>query len=213
MKLNLNNPILTALNKAFDALLATVYFVICCLPVITAGAAMTAVSAVMLRICRNECGGVTKTFFNAFRQNFRQATQLWLMALAVGGVLALEIWGCWFGTMEASAMREACRGITAFFGVLYGGILVYLFPQVGTFHVTVKQALQNCLIFVTRNVAATLILLLLAASAVVSVVLMTVFALPVLAVLLYLQALVIGRVFAPYLPKPEKGSADEEMVC
>lgn len=212
MKLNLNNSVLSALSKCFDVILATLYFILCSLPVVTVGAAVTAVSATLLRIRRNECSGVTGTFFGAFRQNFKQATLLWLPALLVGGVLVLEIWGIWFGTMETSLMLEICKGITIFFAVLYCCILAYLFSGLGTFCVTLKQALQNALVFAVGNIPETLALIALAAVAVASVFLLTVLALPVIAVCLYLQAAILGKVFAPYLPKNDPIPVEEELV-
>lgn len=213
MKLNLNNPVLTALSGCFDALLATVYFILCCLPVVTMGAAITAVSATMLRIRRKECGGVTKTFFAVFRQNFKQSTVFWLLALVIGAVLGLEIWGCWFGTMEASLMLEICKGITVFFGILYCCICIYLFPEIGMFYVSAKQALKNALIFTIRNIPATLALIFLTALEIAAVVLLNLLALAVLAGCLYLQSVVLGNVFAPYLPETDfDNCGEEEMV-
>ena len=38
MKINIDSPIIHALNTVFDVVVTTVYFIIGCIPVVTAGA-------------------------------------------------------------------------------------------------------------------------------------------------------------------------------
>ena len=60
------------------------------LPVITAGAATAALYDVTLRLAREEEPPLTRQFFKAFRENFRQATVLWLILLGVGALLGAD---------------------------------------------------------------------------------------------------------------------------
>ena len=55
-------------------------WLVCSLPIVTAGAATAALYAVTLKLAEDDTGHLTEHFFHAFRQNFRQATVLWLMA-------------------------------------------------------------------------------------------------------------------------------------
>lgn len=63
---------------------------LCCIPVITAGAAFTAMHKILLQLRRDEDGSVTKTYFKAFISNFRQATVIWIGYLAVLVALFLD---------------------------------------------------------------------------------------------------------------------------
>ena len=63
---------------------------VCSLPVFTLGAATAALYDVTLRMARGEEPGLTRRFFQAFRENFRQATTLWLMLLGIGALLGLD---------------------------------------------------------------------------------------------------------------------------
>lgn len=63
-----------------------VLVILCCLPVVTAGAAVTAMHYVLLKIYRDEEAGITKTFLRSFWENFRQSTMLMLI---FGGLLYL----------------------------------------------------------------------------------------------------------------------------
>ena len=63
---------------------------ICSIPIVTIGAATTGLYYVMLKLARGEEGNVTKMFFRSFRENFKQATVLWLILLAVGLFLGAD---------------------------------------------------------------------------------------------------------------------------
>lgn len=64
--------------------------VLCSLPVITAGAAFTAMHKILLQIYRDEEASITKTFFRAFKQNLRQATILWVLYLVIFGLMLIN---------------------------------------------------------------------------------------------------------------------------
>lgn len=53
-----------------------VLWLVCSLPIVTAGAATAALYDVTLRIAREDDPPLTRQFFAAFRSNFRQATVL-----------------------------------------------------------------------------------------------------------------------------------------
>ena len=65
---------------------------VCCIPVITVGASMTAMHYVLLKMHRDEEGNLTKTFFQAFKVNFKQATGLWMIYFVAASVLAFDIY-------------------------------------------------------------------------------------------------------------------------
>ena len=56
-------------------------WLVCCIPVFTAGAATTAVYYVTLKLVRDEDDSTIKSFFRSFIQNFKQATAIWLSIL------------------------------------------------------------------------------------------------------------------------------------
>lgn len=65
---------------------------IACLPIITAGAAFTAMHKILLQIYRDEESALTKSFFITFRENFRQATILWLIYLLLLAGFVFDYW-------------------------------------------------------------------------------------------------------------------------
>ena len=76
--------------KLWDMMWLNVLTIICSLPVFTAGAAMTAMHYVLLKIFRDEEGAITRAFFKAFRNNFRQSTVISILFAVVGYLLVLS---------------------------------------------------------------------------------------------------------------------------
>ncbi len=73
-----------------DLLILNLVTLVCCLPIVTAGAAFTAMHYVLLKIVRGEEGYVVKTFFRAFRENLLQGTILWIIMVVVYAALFVD---------------------------------------------------------------------------------------------------------------------------
>ena len=87
---DINNPVMRYVVKIFDCMCLSVLWLVACLPIFTIGAATTAMFAVIHRYIRQEDGGLGKTFWGAFREEFKRTTLCWLVALAILALLALD---------------------------------------------------------------------------------------------------------------------------
>ena len=86
----LDNPVFQFLSTLADMVLVDVLCILFCLPVVTAGASIAATYKVVLDISRDSCGGIWNTFFRAFRENFKQATIVWLITLLIAASLICD---------------------------------------------------------------------------------------------------------------------------
>lgn len=195
MRINLNGPIVSALTRIFDAIVAAALFLICCLPVFTIGASAAAMYATMLAIAGDGCTSVTRSFFGAFRDNFKQATLLWLPMALVGLVVAADIAVCWGLDVDTTMALSIMRGLTVFCTALYLSMSIYVFSGIAAYHVTWKQAVSNALFWTMKKLPATLGLLALCALMAAAVYILWFFAFPFIALCLYLQAKILQRVF------------------
>ena len=84
-----DNPLIQLLTALADVILTNLLCLICCLPVVTAGASIAATYKVMLNLSQDTGGGIWNTFFTAFRENFKQATAVWLITLLVGASISM----------------------------------------------------------------------------------------------------------------------------
>ena len=79
---NMDSPLWRFLGRLADIMILNIVFLITCIPIVTIGAAWTSLSYVTLKMSRDEESYIVKSYFKAFRQNFRQATVIWILTLA-----------------------------------------------------------------------------------------------------------------------------------
>lgn len=138
-----------------------ILWLVCCLPVFTAGAATTALWYVCLKCARGEETSVTSMFFRAFKENFKQATVLWLIMLPVGILLGVDAWVLYhlFRSFTGALAIIATLGLALVVGaiVLYTIVLIYLFPLVASVANTNGAMLKNAFLVGTRYLFSTIL--------------------------------------------------------
>lgn len=87
---NPDNKIANFLTKIMYLAWLNFLWLICSLPIITIGASTTAVYYTAMRMTRDDEGYITKDFFHSFKENFLQATGVWLIVLAFFGMICFN---------------------------------------------------------------------------------------------------------------------------
>lgn len=136
----LDSPFINFLNKLADLIWLNILTAICCIPIFTIGASMTAMHYVLLKMAKNEEGYITKAFFKSFKQNFRQATAIFLIELVVFAVLAGDIYVFKYSGMEFPKWMEVAVLAVGVF-ILFATIYVY--PLLARYENTVKGVFRN----------------------------------------------------------------------
>ncbi|MBS5667451.1 MAG: YesL family protein [Firmicutes bacterium] len=137
----MDSPLMRFLTKIADLMVLNILFCVTSIPLITIGASWTALYSVTLKMVRDEEGSVSRSYFRSFRQNFRQATLLWLGVLVVLALLVLDIRvlnGMAGGT--APGLLRVGVEILAFLGIM---VLQYLFPSLARFEASLADTLKN----------------------------------------------------------------------
>ena len=111
------------MKLVFSSYLNILWF-ICSLPIFTIGAATTALYYTSLKIIRNEEGNVTKTFFKAFKENFRQSTVIWLIMSGIGLFLAFDFYVLY--NLRLNTAMPMAAFWTILLAILIGAIIIYL---------------------------------------------------------------------------------------
>lgn len=151
--LNEDNVIHIFLNKLGDIIVANLLFLVCCIPIITIGPALTALYHCMLRTVKGNNNGTTKTFFRAFKENFRQSLIVWLGLLAVGFILFLNIR---FLQNTASVMSKPLFYVSLGIAGLVIILALYIFPVIAAFANTTVNLLKNAYVFAFLHFPSTL---------------------------------------------------------
>lgn len=143
-----DSPLWRALNKIADLLWLNILFVICCIPIFTVGAALSAMYSVTFKIAVNEEGAISQDFFNAFRENFKQATILWLIMLGIGLFLLADLF---MAAYLPDSLQKIALVILGIIGILFILTFSYLFPLQSKFENTPKQTMMNALLISIRH--------------------------------------------------------------
>lgn len=138
----MDSPLFSFLNKVADLIILNLLTLVCCIPVITVGAAMTGLNYVCLKMVRNEEGYIIRGFFKSFKQNFKQATIIWLIILLVIGVLAGDVFIMSYSNVAFPTwLRVALLAV----GVIVIVALMHVFPVLARFDNTIRNTFRNSL--------------------------------------------------------------------
>lgn len=148
------------LKLCYACYLNLLWFV-CSIPIFTIGASTTALYYTSLKIVRDEDNHVGATFFRAFRENFRQATVLWLILLGVGiflagdGYILYHLRQTASGTMAVVWTLILAAVIAV--AVVYVIVLEYVFPLLASVSNTNAAMLKNAFLIGTHYLFATIL--------------------------------------------------------
>lgn len=138
-----DSKFMRAMSRLADLMLLNVCFLISCLPVVTIGAAQTALYAVLFRLGPDmDDAGTIKSYFRAFRENFKRATVLWLIIALCGATAAANTYI--FYVMPGS-IRWAFVAFAILF-VLLWLLFGYAFPLASQFDNGPVSTLKNALV-------------------------------------------------------------------
>ncbi len=154
MKESRLHAVLTAI---IDIVWLGLIWLLCSLPVLTIGAASTALYYSMVKCVRHERGRATKEYFGAFCRNFRQATALWLICLAVLAVGIADMYAfSQMGVKQGDFLFVLSRLLLLPVPVLFPWIFAFL----SRFQNTVAGTLRFAVYLAGRRWKATLLLFL-----------------------------------------------------
>ncbi len=147
--------------KLCYACMLNLLWLVCSLPIFTAGASTTALYYASLKIVRGEDSHVTAHFFKAFKENFKQATQLWMLLLGIGLFLGLDCYILFH--LRQSSHGTAAVAWTLLLAlviaviVVYFIVLEYVFPLLASVSNTNLAMLRNSFLIGTHYLFATLL--------------------------------------------------------
>lgn len=155
---NPENRFWSFLNKVADALFIGILWYIACIPFITVGASTTALYQFTLKQTDDEEGYVWRSFWKAFRKNFRQATVLWIILVAAGIFVAADLWAC-LNIAPAGGARVISLALLLCLALAYVLTAFYVFPILSRFDLPVKTILVHSFIMAMGNLPVSITVL------------------------------------------------------
>lgn len=209
-----NSRLMRCLNRLADLMILNLLFLLTSIPIFTIGASLTALYSVCFRLGTDREGSTFRDYFAAFKENFRQATSLFLLLL-------LWLMGTGGAAVIFCFMAGWMHYLFVPFAVLFIVVVLvasYVFPLLSRFENRTATTLKN---------AALLSLGYLPRSIIIGAINLFPFVLLAVDLLTFLKAgfawliiwfsaaaycncLLLKRVFAPYLQEENDDHSQDE---
>ena len=158
---NAESPLMEGLSKVADLVILNLLVLLCCIPVITAGAALTGMHYVLIKMARDEEGYIVRSYFKSFKENFLQATGMWLIFLVLLSVFILDLRLTGGAAGLELHLPLVFRYLLIAFGVYAYMAFLYAFPLLARFRNTIFGTLRNAAVLAAasfpRTVAMTIV--------------------------------------------------------
>ena len=149
------------LLKLCNACYLNLLWFVCSIPIITIGASTTALYYVSLKLVRDEDSHVGAQFFRSFRENFRQATVIWLILLGLGLFLGADGYILYHLRLSsagsAAVLWTLILAVVIAAAIVYVIVLLYIFPLLASVSNTSRAMFKNAFLIGTHYLFATIL--------------------------------------------------------
>ena len=201
---DMDSPVMRFLGRVADLMILNLVTLLCCLPVVTIGASLTAMHYVLLKMVRNEDSYIIRSFFKSFKENFKQATVIWLIMLLFLIVFGADIMIINHSGMEFPSALKIILFALAMIGYM---VMCYVFPVLCRFENTIRKTIKNALFMAILSFPKTIVMMVLYVS---PIILIYFFTMAVPLVILfgisapaYLSAMLYSGTFKKFEPEEE----------
>lgn len=133
---DMENPLMRTMAVACDLLVLNLLAILCCLPVVTAGASLTALFDISIHMVRGEEGYIFKPFFRSFAGNLKKGSLMGVLFLLAAVILVVDY-------QAASFYIPMLRAGAAALLVILLAIALYAFALLSRYENTVFRTLKN----------------------------------------------------------------------
>ena len=204
---SLDNPLMQGINKVIDCIFLSILWVVFSIPIITFGAATSALYYTANKAVRNGRGYIWQQFWGGFKSSFKQSTVLWIIFAVVGLLLYNDarIVGL---LNEAGSMGDSLyiAARTFFYVLLVVAMLVlmYILIYIARFSAPMKSVVKNCVYMTLRHLPWTIL-----AGLIVAVAGFLIWLIPILAIIVptltaVLLTFVFERIFVRYMSEEDR---------
>ena len=151
-----DNPVWRAMDRMGDLMILNFLFIFFSIPVITIGASMTALYTMTFKLIDETEGNLVKNFFKAFKNNFKQATAIWIVVLLAGLFLACDAYLSYIST---SIIAKILMGVIILVAIIYAMWTSWIFPVQAKFDNPVKVNMKNAALMMVIHMFPTTLLI------------------------------------------------------
>jgi uncharacterized membrane protein YesL len=191
------------MNTLADVLCIGILWLICSVPLVTAGASATAAYYAMAKSVRCGEGRPSKEFFHSFRMNFRQTLPLTIVLELAALTLAVDLIYLWG---NENSQNDAIFVVLVLVAFVLLALSVYLFPLLSRFDKTNLSLVRTGFVISFRYFPLTLGIAAVILAAGIGMYLMPWAVLVIPGVYMYVLTFPMERVLRKLAPPVEEGS-------
>ncbi len=151
-----DNPVMRFLSCLFDLILLNLLFILSCIPVVTIGAALSAMYQVLFKIIDKKDPYIFKGYVKAFKENFKLATLLWILIALIGICISVALSGIYNMIGQGYEFLQILVWILTF---IVAAVAVYAFPLLSRYQCGIVQLLKNAFVLSITNIPVTVIII------------------------------------------------------
>ncbi len=136
---SVDSPLYKFLNKFLDVLKLNFLWIFFSIPIITMGAATAAAMSVALKMVDDEEGYIGKSFWKAFKENWKKGTLLFIISMIASYAIYLDFQ--LFEAVEGNPMVLLIIGMVSVALVIVA--LIYSYPLIARYENTLFKTIQN----------------------------------------------------------------------
>lgn len=156
---NPENKFWNFMGKITDVCCMSLLWLLTSLPVFTIGASTTAFYSFTLDAVTDNEGKVLGTYFSAFKENFKKATLLWLLQLALGICLGINLYAAWKLYLAKGILALAFLSLAACAMLILICCGFYWYPILSTYDFPLKKILADSFVMAIGNLHVTVSLM------------------------------------------------------
>lgn len=152
-----DSALMLTMSQITDCIFLSLFWVLGCFPVVTAGASFAALYDASYRAFRKGEKNAWQRFLKVFAENWKAGilpTAVFLLLFAAGGWAMIQVWN---GAVTGS-ISWAVFTVAAVFGVVFLGLLSLMFPVLSRFENSFAGLLRNTVLLGLANMPRTMAL-------------------------------------------------------
>jgi len=150
---NPDNPVTKFLSLLCDLIMLNILFIVTSIPIITIGCSISSLYNITLKIIRKENPYIIKSYFKAFKDNFKQSTIIWIPSAILLTFFLAEI-QIIYTVIDPVYTNLQIPVLLMIFAVV--SVLIYAFPMLSLYKNSTKQILKNSVLLSIGNVPTTI---------------------------------------------------------
>lgn len=186
------------INKLIDAVCLNILWFLFSVPVITIGAASTAMYYTFHKVIRRREGYLFQEFWRSFKQNVKQTIPVWLLIFVIYLILLINGYLSYVFYIN----DVVPLGILIVILVVTALVMIwssYLFPYLGRFNDTSKTAAKNSMYMMAMHIPASVALLAVSLGTIGIVICLPMGLLYAPGICVWLQNLILEPIFRKYI--------------